>query len=269
MVSTRISALSAAVPRDGNDDAHRRIGGFHLPTILTQYPYLFAALLGLAITLAGWTVAGNQRQAMLIAGLSLVPLTPLAALYEASYWSPVRLGGQRVGIEDIVFMFHTGALIWLLSVWVFRHRVRPNPRTAQFIRRYLGLGSASVVLLLLFLYSGLDTMTSALMGVAIVGLIALFFRPQLWPLAPAGAVGYTVYYVALLNFCFWVWPDLVSYWNPANPWSYLVVGIPVGELAFAVVLGAAHPLILGFALDAVLEPRAETAAFPPGPTNRA
>jgi len=226
-------------------------------TFIQGHPYFFSGLLGLALALAGYSVAGNQRGAMLVAGLSLIPLAPLAALYEASYWSPVRLGGWRVGIEDVIFVFHSGAQVWLLSVWASRHRVRVNPRAAQFVRRYLGLGSLSVVLLLLCRYSGLDTTTSSLVGLAIAGLTALFLRPQLWPLAPAGAAGYTVFYVAFLNFSFWVWPDLVSYWNPANPWSRLVLGIPLGELAYAVAIGAAYRCCAAYALNAVLDREAQ------------
>lgn len=216
------------------------------------HPYLFSGLLGLAVVFGGYIFAGNQRQAMVVSGLTLIPLAPLAVFHEAVYWSPTRLLGGPIGIEDVIFLFQAGTMTWLLSVWAFRHRIRVTLSVSQIARRAVALAALGVALLLFLLSFGLDIMTSSLVGIMIVAVGVLIWRPSLWPLAPAGALAYSTFYLLFLNFSFWIWPDLISYWNPASAWSRLVLGIPVGELAFAVVLGAAYPICMGFYLDAVL-----------------
>jgi len=226
-----------------------------LATFFYAHPYFFADLLGLAVVLAGFIVAGNQRQAMVIGGLGLVPLTPLAVLHQEAYWSPVRLTALPVGIEDVMFLFQTGAMAWLMSVWVFRRKLRLNPRTLPFLRRYAALAGVAGALVLVFWILGIEIMTASLATLIIISLAALALRPSLWPPAAAGAVCHTAFYFALVRFCFWVWPDFVSYWNPAHPWFRLVLGVPVGELAFALVVGGAYPLCVGYELEAVLDKR--------------
>ena len=214
------------------------------------YPYFFASLLGLAFVLVGYATAKGQRQAMLLAGLGLVPLAPLAILHEDTYWSPVRLNGGQLGVEDVLFLFQTGAMSWLLAAAITRRKIHFNVAVITMIRRHSLLAGLGVTLVLILFFWGLDIMTSSLLAIVGVALTVLTRQPHLWRLVPAGMLGYSLFYFFSIKICFWIWPDFVTYWNSGNDGLHFFYGVPAGELAFAIVVGATYPVCLGYGLDA-------------------
>ena len=78
-------------------------------------PYLLTGLYGLATVIIFWLMAGPQRMLMLLAGAITLPFFPLAALFNGEYWTPVRLGGGPLGLEDALYSFALGARAWFLA----------------------------------------------------------------------------------------------------------------------------------------------------------
>lgn len=77
---------------------------------LRAYPYLFANLPLLFIMfLAAKTVwPRHYGRLTLLCGVAGIPCAALALIHEKSYWTPARLGGLPLGVEDLVFSFVCG-----------------------------------------------------------------------------------------------------------------------------------------------------------------
>jgi hypothetical protein len=97
--------------------------------------------------------------------------------------------------------------------------------------------------------AGMNCVTATL--VVSVGLLILLLgrRISLWRLALAGLVTFTPIYLIEEKLQFAAWPNYLSYWNSGGLWGTLVLGIPLGEIAWAAVFGAVCPVVIASVLD--------------------
>jgi hypothetical protein len=79
------------------------------------YPYMFAYVIGMPVYLAVLIAARRSFVSILAAGLVLVPFAPLAVFHETAYWSPRRIGGLPVGVEDALYLFVSGSFAYALA----------------------------------------------------------------------------------------------------------------------------------------------------------
>ncbi len=219
--------------------------------LLQTYPYLFA---NLPVALLLLTVLAIKRRnplfrMALISGITGVPCT-LAVLREQEYWRPPRLGGVPWGLEDAVFFFAAGAAAWLCATWGRRDLTVPEKLWRPMaVWRLLGCGVVTGSLSLCLLVRGADYMSSLLLPlIPLVGLLVIL-RPRLRRLALVGPAIFVPIYIAMVNLQFALWPRYILCWNRESPWARIVLGIPAGEIAWAVLFSAAWPLAMAFVFD--------------------
>lgn len=217
---------------------------------MTELAYLWASLIGTAVLLAVAAPFPGTRRIALFSGLLSAPTGIFAPTF-AAYWSPVRLGGGALGIEDFLFCFGSGFNLWLLvaplpvlrgvrAIWDRRrimHRLWP----------FVVIGSG--VYLMLWV-AGANPMTGLIAGLAAAGGWALLRDGRLWRIALPGAVLYPLLYAVVLQTVFAVWPEIMSVWTGSHFWERpLLLGIPLGELAWAMAAGAFWPPIVAHVLS--------------------
>lgn len=223
---------------------------------LSDYPYLIGNLAFLPVLVVGFVLAGSERRRMLISGLCAVPLalTGFVPPREAGwYWTPQRLGGFAVGLEDGLFLFSSGAMIWLFAS--IRQRLETGANPSQAAMRYFWmwvLGSAAVFGMHAW---GMDfTITCLLVPFGV--LVGLFFRNRsLWKLACFGSLGFLILYTGWLRIWLWSFPAFLGPENASGVLATSVLGVPVGEMVWALIFGAAHPLGMAYLLDVTYRPR--------------
>lgn len=215
---------------------------------LGTYPYFFSTLGGIAaVMLVACIAMGREQRWMVLAsGLLLVPAFPAAVVFNQNYWSPVRIGGWVLGIEDLLFTFLAGSGSWLLAAWPFKSRLVPKLRMGHLLRRYVISMSMGGLVFFLLLSSGLGSMgsTLALYGVWLV--VLLFIKRNFWRVALCGALTFGTLYPLLLTMVFRVWPDYISQFNGHSIWCHKAAGLVVGEIAWGLGFAASWPLFLTF-----------------------
>jgi hypothetical protein len=222
-------------------------------TVLRAYPYLFANLGVFAVLLAYLIRARRSAAARLAAasGLVCLPCSLLAFLHEGSYWRPARVGGGAFGVEDPMFSFTMGALVWLAAS---RLSQSPPPLPVRAAaRRFLIWGLPAIPVLLCLWLAGTDPMTATVAAGAALLAALLIRRPRMWKLAAGGVCRFLPAYVLLVRIQFAVWPDYALAWNPESAWSYPIVGMPVGEIAWAIVFAAMWPVLVASAFSVSLD----------------
>jgi hypothetical protein len=168
-----------------------------------------------------------------------------------TYWDPARIGSGSVGIEDFLFSFGAGVAVWMMvAPFRFARAATPRADWRAGLRRY---GLLSLVIPFCFLplwLVGMNPMTALFLCLAISGLLALALRPDLWPLAWPGALALPPVYVLTILTGFRFFPDLTTIWHRDQIWGVPVLqAIPLGEIAWAFVYGAAWPVMVGYILD--------------------
>ena len=112
---------------------------------LDKNAYLAANLFYLIPVLASLGfLSPRHRKIILVSGLASAPVFPLILLLEGTYWTPQRLGGLALGLEDALCSFAVGALAGLVSICPFQHRITMLIRTKTAWCRYIVFGTITV-----------------------------------------------------------------------------------------------------------------------------
>jgi hypothetical protein len=214
---------------------------------MKAYPYLCTNTITIAFLLiAGWFVLTRaQWKTMVLCGLANAPSFPFLLLLEHQYWSPVRLGGWTLGIEDILCSFAVAAMAWFVIGWFFADRIPLLVRWKTLLIRYamLATGSGIAFLLLTFL-TDLSGMTALILTCLVLAAGLFLWRRSLWPVVLVSLLGFPLFYLCIVKVYFLIWPEFVHQWNSAAPWGRTVLGIPFGEIAWSVVFSLYWPLFV-------------------------
>ncbi len=241
---------------------------------IRTYPYLMASLMFLAAGVVAVAASGGaRRRAVLLSGLLMMPFSFSSLVFEPSYWQPKRLVGSLVGIEDAALTFGCGALAWFVAAAAQRRSLIVALVPRQVLGRYLAGAAAGLALGPLCRLAGLGPMTTIIASFIVFGAGLLCIGGRRWPLAVAGALGFTPLYFALMKVAFVIDPEIIELWNADVLWGPKLLGVPVDEIAGAVVaeldvealvagaagFGFAGPLFFGYAIGA----RLPVASVPP------
>jgi predicted secreted hydrolase len=224
-----------------------------LSTLVGAHPYLFANVLSLGICLGAALALRPQGRLILTGGLLSLPCFYLLAFFDDSYWNPVRIWDWRLGIEDALCAFDAGALALVPPALVLRNSLSWRRRSARTLRRFLLAGAAASALFLLLLSSGLGPMGALVASNLAMAVGLLCHRVRLWRLGLCGILGFPLLYCLIVRVYFLCWPGFITQWNPEGPWGSVLLGLPSGEIAWAVAFGGFWPLFVGYVLAVRVE----------------
>jgi hypothetical protein len=234
-----------------------------MPNMLTSHPYFFANLPLFAVVCAILT-RGRRGQLCRLALYSALACLPcsLLALKDGGYWRPARLGGGRIGVEDLVFTFTSGAAAWLCAAWLYRRDLSAPSHlpVSRAVRRLLLWGLTSDVLLAALWRAGLDPMSTALLAAIPLLTVLLIQRRRLWILACTGLTFFVPAYFSVVKLQFAIFPDYSLQWNQQGPWAAQFLGLPAGELAWSAAFAFFWPVVIASAFDVELRPASAAVA---------
>ncbi len=193
----------------------------------------------------------NYRRMALWSGMVSLPNSFLDLIYFGSYWSPIKLGNWRIGIEDLIFNFYTGTWVCLAASWPFRSRlsISKNPHFSIFWRRYFFTVLVFIGMSLVIRLTGISSLENSLMAGVLTLFVLLLKQPSLRVLALTGVLCFTPVYILVVKTQLLLWPDYLLQWNLEGPLGARFWGIPLGEIIYSIVFGATWPSFIGFFFD--------------------
>lgn len=214
--------------------------------LVAAYPYLLAsaAILVLILGVARATLGPNGLRATARSGWVGLPAGFLAPFFEGAYWRPTRLGGGPVGVEDALFGFATAAIVWYLVLLRYPELGAFRAGSASSILATLVSGGATCAVFVAALRAGADPMTSALVACAAMTAAFLAARRARPAVALWGAASFAATYTVFVGIVVAVLPGFGEQWSAAGPWGARVVGVPLGEVAWAAAFGGFWPCLL-------------------------
>jgi len=219
-----------------------------------MHSYLLTSLFLTALCLAGlWLVPRHRTPALLSAMLG-IPGAAYSLVFVPTYWNPVRILALPIGIEDVLFSFANGGLVWLL-VAVWTPGIRVSIDAATVAKRWLAVTAAFTLLLVVIARAGVPVMHAGLVGAAVILGAMLWLCPAYWPLAVRGAIAFTILYGAVLFGNLHIWPGTLSQWDTRVLSGIVFLGAPVEEMVWALAYGALYPVVMAFFLDARMTQR--------------
>ncbi|MGD0915200.1 MAG: hypothetical protein ABSB22_01970 [Thermodesulfobacteriota bacterium] len=220
-----------------------------------NYSYLLStvAYIAVVLMLGRFTLPREQFRLMHLTGLTSAPVGVLCFFLEGNYWTPPRLGGLRIGIEDILIGYAVGMLPWYLVAVVWRRRLQVRFHWPAVLRRYVVAGAGCDLTYLVTVWVGMDPMTGMLITYGLGAVALWLFRRGNWPLAATGVLQFPVVWFCVVAFTFWLFPEFIFKFNLAGNWGRPVFGVPVGEIAWAFTFGVFWPLFTAVIFNVEIE----------------
>jgi len=220
-------------------------------SLFDAYPYLALSLAMQAPLAAGLLWCRGQRRLLLLSAALAAPFAFTSYFYVPDYWRPIRVANfLRTGPEDLLVSGAMGACIWVVALWPFRRRVRYHVTAARCVGRYAWVAALGVALAFTTKVLGWRAAPGSLITIGAMALLLAVLRGELWRCALAGAIGFPLCCVPLLSASYRLWPHFAEQWNHANLLGVSMFGVPVEEVAWALVTGATWPLFIGYVFDA-------------------
>ena len=214
-----------------------------------NHSYLAISFLGFGITLLFYRFSPGTRKMMALSGTAFIPFSLMSFLHEKTYWNPHRLNGMSWGVEDILFTFSVGSLVWFFAEKPFQLILSNDGSLKAFLSRLGAIGIPAVGGTFI-LTQIIGAMTATILGHCAVLAYLLKKKPYLLLLALSAILCYPLYYFCVLNiFSFWLDPNFSSLWNGTDIWGMYFLGIPLEEYLWVTSFSASWALLIAHATD--------------------
>lgn len=211
--------------------------------------YFLSALIGFAIVLGVYFLFPQQRKMMFLSGLCLTPFSIFSIFHDQIYWNPKRIFDFPFGLEDIIFCFSVGSLVWFFASYPRRFVSSQKMDIRKFLKRIsflIFIGACEFIVLIKF---GIDVMNATILIQIAFVIAAIFLCTKTWkPIFSAG-IGYTIYYTLMLLLFFSIFPEFKNAWNGAYLWPLFIGVIPLQEIVWISTFSMAWTWILIFCAD--------------------
>ena len=209
-------------------------------------PWLIVSLGLLSVWLIIWIVRRGLRKEMLWASVLTMPLGLLEPLFVPEYWSPPSLFNLAIktgfDIESLIFSFAIGGIGSVLYEFLTRKKHKKIREYRKDSRKYnlhlLSLIVPIIIFILLYIFTELNPIYSAVIAMFIGTIEAMICRPDLKSRVLLGGMSFFILYFLFFSLFNLIYPGLVSeIWNLLAISGILILGVPIEELLFAFTFG--------------------------------
>ena len=191
-------------------------------------------------------VVKRIRKGMLWASLITLPLGLTEPLFVPEYWAPPSVfnlaAKTSFDIESFIFAFAIGGIAAVLYEIFFKTKHKKISKHEIRGKRHkfhlLALFSPAIIFLLLYLFTNLNPIYSAIIAIFAGAIATILCRPDLKNKIFAG--GFLFFGIYFLSFLFLnlIFPEWIEQtWNLSEISGILILGIPIEELLFAFAVG--------------------------------
>ncbi|MBI4116363.1 hypothetical protein HY449_01325 [Candidatus Pacearchaeota archaeon] len=209
-------------------------------------PWTIGSVGLLVIWIFIFLAAKRIRKEMLWASVVTLPLGLTEPLFVPEYWNPPSLlnlaAKTGFDIESFIFAFVIGGIAAVSYESFFRTKHKKMSAHEMRGKRHrfhlLALFSPVIIFLLLYLFTNLNPIYSAIISLFIGGIVTILCRPDLKKKILTGGLLFLGFYFAfflLINFISPGWVEKI--WNLSEISGILILGIPMEELLFAFSVG--------------------------------
>ncbi|MCP3056972.1 lycopene cyclase domain-containing protein [Aurantimonas marianensis] len=218
--------------------------------LIADHGYLVAALIGLPGAALAIVLAGRLRWSIVVAGLVGMVLAPPVILFDATYWTPTRIGGGMWGSEDILVSFSLGAGVWFAAIVPWRGRLLLSAAWGPALRRLAAIATLTTLTAIVVHTVGASNTGTLVIVMAATAVVLGAWRPVRLRYAAAALLLYPPYYVLVLFAAAALVPGFFSIWNGPELSGVRIAGLPIEEIVFVAAFSVSFPLIMATVLDA-------------------
>ena len=222
-----------------------------------MYPYLAGCLFEILLFVMCILLSAKQRRPILLSALLFTPAALSGIILVPYYWKPKLFLDLIVGVEDVIFCFVNGGIVWFVSFYFIKGHLLLPWKFRPLMKRYIKYSLYGTITYYALFLMGFGYLWSALGDLYILGFMLLYAQRHLWDLALWGAGTFFVLHALILKLMFSFWPHFLQQWNLSSL-SGFIFGLPVEELLWALGFGFTWPLFMAHVFDVRVRPSATT-----------
>lgn len=213
---------------------------------LSSHLYLFSQIISLSLYSAGLAVLFSYRKSILIASIITAPQAFYALFLVPEYWNPPRIMILGVGLEDFLFSFISGGLIWMAVILVMKRNMKFQTTFLPLLRRFFYCLLFGLFFFVILFLAGVKGIWNPFVTMLAWSIFILLYRPGYLRIFLTVSVLSLLIYGVLLKLVFLLWPAVPTMWVSENLSGWFLMEIPVEELIFAFLYGGAYSMALAF-----------------------
>ena len=220
-----------------------------MAAFLDSHLYFVSLIVELFLYLAGLVFLKKHLKSILISSLLALPQGFLSPFYVPLYWNPPRITFFVFGLEDFLFSFLSGGLIWIGLLLIFHRKIELTFNIRIFFLRF-GFCSLFGIIgftILHFFHIRGDIIAYSVM--VLWSATIILYRPKYYKIFVTGSFMYLIIYGMAIKISLSIWPHFISFWELHNLSGILFLKIPVEELIWAFLVGGSWSLAIAFILD--------------------
>ena len=221
--------------------------------MIHSYLYLSSLLIWTTFYIIGLAFLKRYYKSILFASVTALPQALFALILV--YWKPERLSIFGIGLEDFLFSFLGGGLVWICTLLVFRNELYFGFITkTNFVRLAICLlfGLASVTVLH---FLRISNYMAAFITMIFWIIFILIIKIEYAKISLATAGIFLVVYAIDLKMGLMIWPELISFWSFEHLTGITLLKMPLEELIWAFLYGGSWSLGVAYILNVKLEPK--------------
>jgi hypothetical protein len=216
----------------------------------TTYQYLGSLLIWLCFYISGLTVFYRHRKSIFLSSILAMPHAFFTIFLVPAAWQPKRIFVFGTGIEDLIFCFLAGGLVWMSVIWYFHESIPVKFQLKTIIKRlaYCAVFGILAVVLITIL-TGMKGYLIPFIVMVLWSAIVIIINPSYLWLLLIGMVSFFVIWFLILLAIINIWPNIPSLWSWDNLWGISFLKFPIEELVWAVLYGGSWSLSVAFILN--------------------
>lgn len=211
--------------------------------------YLISQIVILSFYCIGFIVFFRSKKQILISSLFALPQAYFSLALIPTYWNPDKTPFLGIGLEDFIFSFLSGGLVWMSVLVFFNNTISYALNTGKILVKCFWCIVFGFVAFTLLHFLKIRNMANPFIIMVLWSITILILKPGFWKIAVTGSFTFSVSYTLAMKIGFIIWPQLISFWTLKNLSGILFLQIPVEEVIWALLYGFSWSLAIAYILD--------------------
>jgi hypothetical protein len=216
---------------------------------IESHLYLISQSVILSFYCIGFVIFFRSKKQILISSLFALPQAYFSLALIPIYWNPDKTPFLGIGLEDFIFSFLTGGLVWMCVLAFFNDRISNILKREKIILKCIvtivfGVISVSILSLI-----NIKDIMNPFIVMLLWSMVIIIFHFDYWEIALTGGFTFLIVYSLILKTILIIWPEFISFWTLNNLSNVLILKMPVEELIWAFLYGLSWSLAIAYILD--------------------
>lgn len=196
----------------------------------------------------------NEKKTILISSLAALPQALYALDIVPKAWMPDRVFNIKIGIEDFIFCFLVGGLVWMSILWFIRKNLSNNINLLSLIKRLLICYLFGINAFLILFYFGIDGYLNPFIVMILWSIYLINLTKHYWKIALLSMFIFILIWFLIMSLIIYIWPDIPALWSWDQLMGISFLRYPIEEFIWALLYGASWSITIAYVLDVQLKP---------------